>query len=233
MNRQAAFTLIELLLSLAIAALISVGTLQLFNTSIGAKAVVDDQSSEFAAMNRAMRLIEQDMIQIAPMRKVRDPFGEYRNAVDLTYEGLYVTRAGWAQSQFLTYERSSLQRVHYRLAESGSELCPWLEDDAQNDAGGCLIRSYRPHLDDDGYLNWQHQVLLRPVSAIRWQFLIIDPRSGSSEYSDTPPEEDPRDGIQHTRLKAILFELQTAQGRNYGRLFRVPSEPAPVSGADS
>lgn len=223
MKHQSAFTLIELLLSLAIAALISVGTLQLFQTSLGAKDVIDEQSGEFAAMNRAMRLIEQDMIQVAPMRDVRDPYGEYSAAVDLSFDGLYLTRAGWSQSTFMTYERSSLQRVHYRLAEPGSDLCPWLEDDDRNDAGGCLVRSFRTHLDDDGYLTWQHQVLLRPVSTINWQFLVAEP-GGESEFKNEPPQADPRDDVKRNRLKAILFSLE-ANGREYSRLFRTPSMP--------
>lgn len=221
---SAGFTLIELLLSLAIAALISVGTLTLFTTSTGAKDVVDEQSSRFAAVNRAMRLLEQDLIQIAPYRQVRDPFGDYEDAVKLDFNGLYLTRAGWAQSPFLTVERSSLQRVHYRLAEPGSELCPWLEDDAAaDDQTNCLVRSYRVHLDDDGYLSWQHQLLITQVEKMTWEFLHLDPATGEQSFRDEPPVVDPVTGVKNTVLEAVLYTLTLSQGGEYRRLIQVPS----------
>ena len=226
------FTLIELLLSLAIAALISVGTLTLFNTSVGAKDVVEDQSLQFSALNRAIRLMEQDLIQVAPYRRVRDPFGDYEDAVQLDYNGLFLTRAGWAQSPFLTMERSSLQRVHYRLAEPGSDLCPWSEDDAVADEqSGCLVRSYRLHLDDDGYLTWQHQVLMTQVESIEWQFLHLNPATSEQEFRDEPPTLDPSSGLKESVLQAIQFDISLSEGGTYRRLIQVPSEVIIPAGA--
>lgn len=233
-HRSSGFTLIELLLSLAIAALISVGTLALFNTSVGAKDVVEDQSSRFASMNRAMRLLEQDLIQIAPYRPVRDPFGDYEDSVELDYNGLFLTRSGWAQSPFLTYERSSLQRVHYRLAEPGSDLCPWADDDAlADDQTACLVRSYRAHLDDDGYLSWQHQILMTQVEEMTWEFLHLDPTTGEQDYRDEPPLQNPSTGVKDTVLQAILFSLTLSEGGEYRRLIQVPSIVAEIPGNDS
>lgn len=222
------FTLIELLLALAISAIISVGTFFLFNTSMNAKDVVEEQSTSFGQLNRVVRVIEQDFIQWTPLRGVRTPYGEYDSALVLNFEGLYLTRNGWASSALLSYERSSLQRVHYRLAEPGSELCPWLDNDEENDAGGCLIRSYKTHLDDDGSQDWHHQMLLRPVKSVDWQFLIFDPALNAMDYYSEPPREDPRDGIQRTRLRAVLMKITTGQGSEIERLFRTPSQPPVV-----
>ncbi|EAR09729.1 type II secretion system minor pseudopilin GspJ [Reinekea blandensis] len=226
------FTLIELLLSLAIAALISVGTLTLFNTSIGAKDVVEEQSLRFASLNRAIRVIEQDLIQVAPYRSVRDPFGDYEDAVHLDYNGLFLTRAGWAQSPFLAMERSSLQRVHYRLAEPGSEVCPWAEDDAVADEqSGCLVRSYRVHLDDDGYLSWQHQVLMTQVESVEWQFLHLNPTTSEQEFRDEPPTLNPSSGVKETVLQGVQFDISLSDGGTYRRLIQVPSEVVVPEGA--
>lgn len=224
------FTLVELLLALAIAALISMGTVFMFNTSLRAKEVVEEQSSSFAAMNRAMRIIEQDFIQASAYREVKDPYGDYVNPVHLNFDGLYLTRHGWTNSRFQTFERSTLQHIHYRLAEPGSELCPYLENDEENDLGGCLIRSYRPHLDDDGALNWNHQKLLRPVESIEWQFLIFNPEINASEFSFEPPLPDVSTGEQLTTLSGVQFNLTMGLGGSYVRLFQTPS-PAKIAGA--
>lgn len=219
------FTLVELLIALAIAAIISVGTLFLFNTSLNAKDIVEEQSTVFAQTNRMMRVIEQDFIQIAPFRSVRDPYGEFQKAIQLTYEGLFITRNGWANSRLLPTERSTLQRVHYRLAEPGSELCPWLERDEDNDLGGCLIRSFKTHLDDDGSLNWQHQMIYRPVKEVNWEFLIHNPAVNNTDFYSQPPEEDPRDGLQRTRLLGVRVQIKTGYGLVYQRLFQTPTQP--------
>ena len=228
MNTNRGFTLIELLLALSIAALIYMGILFLFQTSLNSKNVIEEQAESMAKIGRAMRVIEQDIIQLSPYRSVRDPFGDFRPAIEMTFEGLYLTRNGWAISQFSSYQRSSQQRVHYRLAEPGSELCPWAEDDEVNDAGGCLIRSFQLQLDDDGSLAWQHQPLLRPVKTMNWQFLIDDPESGSMDFRNELPQEDPRDGVTRSRLIGVQVEVQTGQGQSLKRLFSTPTLPVYV-----
>jgi general secretion pathway protein J len=223
--RHYGFTLVELLIALAIAAIISVGTLFLFNTSLNSKDVVEEQSTVFAQTNRMMRIVEQDFIQLSPFRSVRDPYGEFQKPIQLTFEGLFFTRNGWANSRLLPTERSTLQRVHYRLAEPGSDLCPWLENEEENDLGGCLIRSYKTHLDDDGSLNWQHQVIFRPIKEVDWEFLVFDPQLNSADFKNQPPEEDPRDGLQRTRLLGVRVQIETGYGSVYQRLIQTPTVP--------
>ena len=225
MKRQSGFTLIELLLALTIAAMISMGTLFLFTTTLSSKDVVDEQSEHMAQLSRVLRVIEQDFIQLSPSRAVRDVYGDYLPSIQVNFDGMYLTRNGWATSRFMAFERSTLQRVHYRIAEPGSELCPLLDDDAANDLGGCLIRSYLAHLDDDGSLTWQHQKLFRPTKRIGWQFLVFDPETNSTELRSEPPEEDPRDGLVKTRLLAVEFEFEVGTGQQYVRLFATPSLP--------
>jgi general secretion pathway protein J len=219
------FTLIELLLALAISAIIAMGTLQLFNTVMKSKTALVDQAAETSQLTRSMRKMEQDFIQLSPYRSVRDPYGEHLPPVHVDYEGLFITRSGWANSVFMSYERSVQQRVHYRLAEPGSELCPLLDDDDLNDLGGCLVRSYTAHLDDDGALVWQHQNILRPMKKIEFDFLVFNPEQRETEYRSEPPIEDPRTGIQLERLLGVLVKFEMGSGRNYERLFRTPSLP--------
>ncbi len=225
MIRESGFTLIELLIALTIAAMISMGTLFLFTTTLSSKDVVEEQSEHMAQLSRVIRVIEQDFIQLSPYRAVRDAYGDYLPAIEMNFEGLYLTRNGWATSRFMSFERSTQQRVNYRIAEPGSDLCPMLEKDEDNDLGGCLIRSYLTQLDDDGSLAWQHQKLFRPVQKIDWQFLIYDPDSNSSEFKTEPPQEDPRDGLLKTRLTAVRMSIELGTGQNYSRLFATPALP--------
>lgn len=225
MRTNTGFTLIELLLAISISAIIALGTVTLVNTTVTTKEALVVQAEDNSQITRSMRKLEQDFIQITPFRSVRDPFGDFRLPVELNFEGLYFTRLGWGNSPLMKYERSSLQRVHYRLAEVGSELCPEVEDDLTNDQGGCLIRSYTAHLDDDGSLLWYHQKILRPVKAISFDFLVYQPSDGSMEYRSEPPQPDDITGIVTDRLRGIIMNLEMGNGQSYERIFRTPSLP--------
>jgi len=225
MNQHKGLTLIELLIALAVGSIIAIGTFSLFNSSVNARNTLVAHSEEVSQLSRTMRVLEQDFIQHAPSRPVRDAYGEYSSALILNFDGLFLTRNGWSFSPFMTYERSTQQRVHYRLAEPGSELCELLEEDEQNDLGGCLIRSYQSHLDDDGSLKWHHQKLMRPIKHVNWQFLVLNPETSEMKFSDEPPVEDPRTGLFITRLMGIEITLESGNGMVHKRLFAMPSLP--------
>lgn len=221
MATEHGFTLIELLLALVIAVLISLGTVFLFNASLDAREVVNQRSALLTAVNRTLAVIERDFSQLSAYRRVKDPYGAYREPIELDYEGLQLVRHGWANSRLLSYERSSLQAVTYRLATNGSELCPWLAED-EAEAGDCLIRSYRVHLDDDGSLGWSHQPLLRPVANLEWEFLLFDPDTESLEFRNEPPATDLVDGSSPKQLVAVRMTLDLGTA-TYQRLLRTPT----------
>lgn len=231
MVRAQGMTLIELLVALALSAVIAIGTFNLLHTSINTRDTLGAQAELTSQLSRAMRLLEQDFIQFSPQRPVKDAFGNFAPAMLMDADGLALTHSGWAWSPFVAYERSTQQRVVYRLAEPGSELCELLEDDLSNDQGGCLIRSYKAHLDDDGSLRWYHQQLLRPLTAIDWRFLIYDPETKATEYQFEPPSSDPRTGLQLTRLIGVEISLTLGTGPSHQRLFAVPSLPPLQQGA--
>lgn len=230
---QKGFTLVELLLALAISAIIAIGTLQLFNTSVSTRNTLAVQAQEQSQLTRAMRVIETDLIQFSPLRSVRDAFGDYQLPMVMNFDGLFFTRSGWAVSPFMAYERSNQQRVHYRIAEPGSELCEFIAPENGNDAGGCLVRSYLAHLDDDGSLRWFHQTLLRQVASLEWRFLVFDPQTNSSNYQAFPPEKDPRTDQVLTQLRAVEMTIELTTGAQHRRLFMVPLGPAENAEANS
>lgn len=223
-NDSTGFTLIELLIAMAISAILAVGTYYLVQVSRLTRDTLVVQNEYYSQLTRVVRTLGNDLLQWSPDRPVRDPFGDLREAMLLDFDGLYLTRNGWALSRFVDNQRSTLQRVSYRLAESGSELCP---DDVTMDVQEigdddhfCLIRSQRPHLDDDGRLEWQHQLLMRPVRSLQWQFLIdVD---SQQTWQDSWPPDNLLDAEQVPRLLAVQFVLETGQGDTVRRVIPVP-----------
>jgi len=121
-NAQGGFTLLEVLVAVAITALIGVGIWQVMSGVIKARTSVDRVSDQFQRLQRAMLLIERDVTQVVN-RPIRGPYGDKRFA--LTTEGdnyfLRLTRQGWRNP--LGDPRSQLQRVAYSL--EGDTLHRW------------------------------------------------------------------------------------------------------------
>ena len=227
--KQTGFTLIELLIAFAISTIVAVGTVTLFRTSIDAKEAIIEQSDYTSQMTRALRVIEQDVTQWAPYRPVRDAYGEYQASILLNHDGLFFTRTGWASSQFLNYQRSTLQRVRYWRALPGSEYCPLLDDEQENQAGGCLLRGYTAHLDDDGSFTWQVHELLRPVKNLQWEFLVEDTDESDTRWQDEPPTEKPQTGTVDDRLLAVKLILDLGNDWHYERVLITPALPPSAS----
>ncbi|MEX0623581.1 type II secretion system protein GspJ [Saccharospirillum sp.] len=222
-GRHSGFTLIELLIAMAISAILAVGTYYLVQVSRQTQDTLVVQNEYYSQLTRVVRTLVTDLHQWVPDRPVRDPFGDYQEAMLLDQDALYLTRNGWALSRFVDMERSRLQRVSYQLAEQGSELCPEEQNRQQAESGDrhfCLIRSQRQHLDDDGRLEWQHRLLMRPVQSLQWQFLAEI--EGQQNWLNTWPPEDLLNEDTVPRLLAVQFELQTGQDDAVRRMIRVP-----------
>ena len=228
MHPNRGFTLIELLIAIAISAILAVGTLFLVQASTNTKRTLTVSNEYQSQLSRVIRTLSTDFSSWAPNRPVKDAFGDSQAAMQLDdVDGLSLTRNGWSLSQFVDLERSSLQRVQYRLAVPGSELCPWLEDEAENDKGGCLVRSHTLHLDDDGSLEWRHQTLLRPVRSLSYSFMAR--YEGETGEFDTWPPEIPYDQAEEPDLFAVEITMTTGEGDTISRLIGVPRKPDPAS----
>ncbi|WP_108127141.1 type II secretion system protein GspJ [Saccharospirillum mangrovi] len=232
MNSQArGFTLIELLIALAISAILAVGTFYLVQTSRQTQTTLVDRNEYRSQLSRVMRTLESDLHQWVPGRPVSDAFGQEQGALLLDNQGFALTRAGWTLSQFTELQRSDLQRVRYRLAEPGSELCPLSEDSSDSDTqAGCLIRSHTIQLDDDGRLEWRSQMLLRPVKAVQWRFLA---KVGEEQrFFDAWPPETTQVLTGEPVLRAIDVRLVLPDGE-VNRLIDVPNLPEDADGSDA
>lgn len=228
MHHSRGFTLIELLIAMAISAVLAVGTFYLVQVSNKTKETLTTRNEYASQLTRVVRTLESDLTQWAPDRPVKDAFGEDQPAMLLDeVDGFFFTRNGWRlahELMNLELERSSLQRVRYRLAEPGSDLCEWIEGDEEiNDKGGCLIRSHTIHLDDDGSLEWRHQNLLRPVKSIIFKFMART--QNETQTYDVWPQELPFGATDEPDLFAVEFSLTTGEGDTITRLVAVPRKP--------
>lgn len=232
-NHIQGFTLIELLIAMAISALLAVGTFYLVQASTQTRETLTVHNEYQSQLTRVLRVMTSDLHQWSPNRPVRDAFGDSQPAMLIDHEGFHFTRNGWTLSQFQDLDRSNLQRVSYRLAEFGSELCPWPEEAGDHaDEGGCLVRSHRVHLDDDGRLQWRHQTLLQPVRSLTFRFLVeTDGQREFHEEWPMPPAlgNNPAPSV----LTAVELRLITVKGDDITRLVVVPQWPVQTSGGDN
>ncbi|NQX90382.1 MAG: type II secretion system minor pseudopilin GspJ [Halioglobus sp.] len=119
MNRATGFTLIEVLIALAITALVSVIAYTSLSSVLAGVDGLRDTMQRTDEVNRAFMILSRDLRQFVD-RPVRDEFGEVEAAFsggELARFYLSFTRSGWHNSR--DYPRSHLQRVNYRLQDEG------------------------------------------------------------------------------------------------------------------
>jgi general secretion pathway protein J len=152
MQRQNGFTLMEVLIAVAITAVIGVGVWQVVHGVITSRDRVDDVADQFRNLQRTMLLLERDITQIVN-RPARDVYGDFQPALSSQQDdfALMLTRQGWRNP--LGIRRSSLQRVGWEY--TGNEL----------------RRRYWPMVDQGQEDNSQDILLLEGVTAFDIRFL--------------------------------------------------------------
>ena len=114
---EAGFTLVEVLIAMAITAFVSVLSYQTLSTALVGIESARVESERLHEINRAFTVLSRDIRQLAD-RPIRDEFGQVASAVsggELARDPLRLTRSGWHNSTGAP--RSTLQRVAYRLEE--------------------------------------------------------------------------------------------------------------------
>lgn len=154
--RTRGFTLLELLVALAVFAIMSVAAYGGLRNVLFTRTAVEEQNRRLAAVQLAVYRLEQDIEQAVP-RGVRDEYGEPQAALiggDLAGDKLTLTRAGWDNP--LGQPRATLQRVAYRLRD------------------GRLWRLHWDVLDRGGLNEPRETLLLDRVREFRVRFLDQD-----------------------------------------------------------
>jgi len=112
------FTLIEVLVALAIFGIMSALAYQALGQTLSNTELLHERVDRIHAIQRTMSLLGRDLIQASP-RPVRDPLGDgflpsLRTSLSTEF-ALEITRGGWPNPAGLP--RSTLQRAAYRLEE--------------------------------------------------------------------------------------------------------------------
>jgi len=152
-HRSCGFTLLELLVALAVFAIMATAAYSGLRSVLFTRAAVEEENRRLAAVQLAVFRLEQDIEQALP-RGVRDEYGEPQPALhggELLSDTLVLTRAGWDNP--LGQLRANLQRVAYRLRE------------------GRLWRLYWTVLDRGGAMEPRETLLLDQVREFRVRFL--------------------------------------------------------------
>jgi general secretion pathway protein J len=109
------FTLVEILIAMALFAIISVITYTTLTSAINVSNHTSEVAQRLADIQRVLMLMERDLVQMAP-RPVFDEYGEEQPAFlisDLSNEGFEFTRGGYQNPARLN--RSLLKRVAYEV----------------------------------------------------------------------------------------------------------------------
>lgn len=179
MTAARGFTLLEVLVAVAITAMIGVASSQLLRSVIDSKKATDIASEQLTSLQRFNQVISRDMEQFIN-RSVRDAYGNSQASLILD-NGDYpieFTRAGWRNSPVSSDPRSTLQRVAYRLEDMESDVCKparlrlasWgVEDSAR---GECLVRYFWRVLDRSSDSEPAAQVVLEQVDLLEMDVMV-------------------------------------------------------------
>ncbi len=187
-----AFTLIEVLVSLAIFAILSALAYGALSQTLDSVEFLNQRMDRLQAIQRTIRLLSEDLQQLSP-RPIRDDLGDgFWPALDTDFQSgfaLELTHGGWRNPVVLP--RSTLQRSAYRI-----------EDDA-------LIRYHWNVLDRTLANEPLSITLLDGVESILFRFMQAD-----GEWTEQwPPQNRPGalGARQRPRAVEIILSL-TAEG---------------------
>lgn len=131
-RHSAGFTLIEVLIALAITAFVGAIAYSGLSSVISGVESTRAVAAESYRLNRALMIVSRDLRQFTA-RPVRDEFGQVESAMEggsLARSLLSFTRTGWHNPN--RRQRSNLQRVNYRVEDEAL----WRESYAVLDRAG-------------------------------------------------------------------------------------------------
>ena len=120
-HAAAGFTLLELLVALAIFSLLAVMSYNGLKTVLNQQAVTEEQADALARLQKLYLVMQRDIEQAVP-RPVRDEYGDELPAL-AGAEALQLTRGGWSNPAGRL--RSSLQRVGYAYEDEQLVRYSW------------------------------------------------------------------------------------------------------------
>lgn len=119
-RKQQGFTLIEVMVAMAITAVIAVMAYSGLNSALNAMEQSDIQSKRLNEVTLLFSVLAKDLRQAVPRMVRSGTLGERQNAFDAPENELIafqLTRQGWSNPRPNVYRRSELQRVAYSVEE--------------------------------------------------------------------------------------------------------------------
>jgi len=199
--QHAGFTLLELLVALAVFAIMATAAYSGLQSVLFTRAAVEAQAERLARIQLAMHILERDFEQSID-RPVRDEFGLEQPAFaggNLSDDLVVFTRVGWSNP--LDQRRATLQRVAYRL-------------DGENN----LLRLYWTTLDRGGVSEPREMILLEAVAEVQLRYLD---QNGEWRPEWPPPTVQQ---VQTPLPRAVEITLTLTDWGDIVRLLR-PPEP--------
>ncbi len=201
--RQRGFTLLELLVAMFIAAVMFAIGYGAINQAVNNNGALTEQQTRLKEVQTAMRVLEQDLVQLAP-RPVRQPVGDgwlpalMGQADPNAQPILQFTRGGWNNPNGV--QRPGLQRVEY-----------FLEKDT-------LRREYWNVLDPTLQNKTQKRDLLTHVKSVTFRFMDVS-RQWQTQW---PPTAVAGALAQESalRIRPIAIEV-TLDTDDWGKLVRI------------
>ncbi|MFN2328158.1 MAG: type II secretion system minor pseudopilin GspJ [Chromatocurvus sp.] len=206
------FTLVEVLIALAVTAFVAAAAYAGVSTVISGVESTREVAERTAAINRALALMSRDIRQFVD-RGVRDEFGQEQPGLSggrLARFPLTLTRAGWHNSA--GHARSTLERVAYVFED------------------GALWRLRYPVLDRAGGVQPARVLLLEDVEGVELRFLrdIASLRAGNATLVETRDWETSwvadvsQPGLAMAPPAALELRLELADVGLLTRLYALP-----------
>jgi len=185
LKKHSGFTLLEVLIAVAISAMIGIGATQALYSIIETKNSTEYKNQQLKSIQRFNQIVSRDVEQFIN-RAVKNSYGEDDPSLSLG-SGDYLiewSRAGWRNNPGNDDYRSELQRVAYQIYSIDDEFCDSAKKRLQqfeieiNDQQ-CLVRFFWNVIDRVSDSEPQAQVILDEIDLLEAEVLADDSTSNN------------------------------------------------------